>query len=39
MSSNNGTCFDSFGAVQILKENKKFKGRKNIMANYYRVQA
>ena len=39
ISSDNETYFDSFGAVFIPKENKKFVRCKNVITNYYWVQA
>ena len=38
-NGNNLTCFDSFGVEHIPEEIKKFLGHKNIITNFYRVQA
>ena len=35
-NSNIVTCFDTFGAVQISEEIKRFIGRKNILTNIFR---
>ena len=39
VNSNNVIYFDSFGVKQILKENRKFIGNKNIITSFYRIQA
>ena len=39
VNGNNLTYFDSFGVEHIPEEIKKFLGHKNIVTNFYRVQA
>ena len=39
IKNNDITCFDSFGVEQIPKEIIKFIGRKNVIANIFRIQA
>ena len=39
VKNNDITYFDSFGEEHIPKENIKFIGRKNIIANIFRIQA
>ena len=39
VNDNNVTYFDSFGVEHILKQIKKFIGKKNTIRNIYRMQA
>ena len=39
VNNNNVTYFDSFGVEHIPKEIIKFIGRKNVIANIFRIQA
>ena len=39
VNTENVTNFSSFGAEHILEEIKNLIGKKNIMANIYRIQA
>ena len=39
VKNNDITYFDSFGVEHILKEIIKFIGRKNVIANIFRIQA
>ena len=39
MIAENVTYFNSFGAEHILKEIRKFIGKKNITTNIYRIQS
>ena len=39
VKNNDITCFDSFSVEHIPKEIIKFIGRKNVVANIFRIQA